>query len=598
MAINKRFLGLGFSFAATDKGLEKKLKGIQKALAGINEELDTMGKSSSSSSRAMSKMKQPKGSRPRQAASERVTRERAFHPKSDKTAEQANKLTDQQPKLTTKLFQDALDDLSKADTAFMDRLFSSFGNNKDLIEAFTRQSESLKVVLDENNNLTEESRKGLKRYADLFVQRQKSVDKSLGKISEKVRGVFLAISNYAKNLKGSVETFLRTMGVDLSGMIPQQITAAFGVIKTALAPILSLPKLFMKSAQEKLLSKSNEKLAAIDRQMAKLGRAIGSSKQDSVKKLLEKVVDNTQPQKKSLLDKLKDAFMKVFSSVGSVLGKLLSPLAGLMKGAGAIGGAIGKALPMLGSLFKGIAQIFTRFGGAALRVVSVVAVLGSALFGFSSGISEHWERLRESFGNLFDATKGLVAALWGLVSEKLSPLFGIVGKITDSILSGIQKIAPSLYEAGISTFAVLGAVLEDVGKLLVKLITAPFQTIASGWKNIGSLLGGLAADAADSLAKTAKAKTEELRAIPAQSAPIERNLSRTAAENSREQIDLMRRQVSVMEENNMWQRRMYEQGERPPVPPQVNVTLPRGRGVTPGAAEQEAVTRGMGGSGL
>jgi len=57
---NKRFLGLGFTFSATDRGLEKKLLGIQSALAGIADSLKTINSDAAGAGAAIGTIKTPR----------------------------------------------------------------------------------------------------------------------------------------------------------------------------------------------------------------------------------------------------------------------------------------------------------------------------------------------------------------------------------------------------------------------------------------------------------------------------------------------------------------------------------------------------------
>jgi len=57
---NKRFLGLGFTFSATDRGLEKKLLGIQGALSGIAESLGVINSEAASAGANLGSMKASK----------------------------------------------------------------------------------------------------------------------------------------------------------------------------------------------------------------------------------------------------------------------------------------------------------------------------------------------------------------------------------------------------------------------------------------------------------------------------------------------------------------------------------------------------------
>lgn len=68
---SKRFLGLGFTFSATDRGLEKKLLGIQGALAGISESLKSINSEADAASASLGSMKSPKKSSTLKSASSR-----------------------------------------------------------------------------------------------------------------------------------------------------------------------------------------------------------------------------------------------------------------------------------------------------------------------------------------------------------------------------------------------------------------------------------------------------------------------------------------------------------------------------------------------
>lgn len=57
---NKRFLGLGFTFSATDRGLEKKLLGIQSALSGIADSLKSINSDAQGAGAALGTMKAPR----------------------------------------------------------------------------------------------------------------------------------------------------------------------------------------------------------------------------------------------------------------------------------------------------------------------------------------------------------------------------------------------------------------------------------------------------------------------------------------------------------------------------------------------------------
>src|SRR6185295_5386148 len=57
---NKRFLGLGFTFSATDRGLEKKLLGIQSALSGIADSLKAINSDAEGVSTSIGSIKAPR----------------------------------------------------------------------------------------------------------------------------------------------------------------------------------------------------------------------------------------------------------------------------------------------------------------------------------------------------------------------------------------------------------------------------------------------------------------------------------------------------------------------------------------------------------
>jgi hypothetical protein len=286
---DKKFLGLGFTFTANDKGLQKKLQSISTLVSDISDGLsDVNGQfAKMSGPKNVTVKKKTIASRSKSVGMNccadlikigdsqyaalgqiqstlykmhSTLRTKSFGSGGKSPVPYMRLVKPIQPKSknVSGIFEDIEDSISNSSKDFIAEMTKSGFLGPKGIESFTKNISALSITLDEAGNFTKSTQRQLK---ELFIAAT-NADKSLFKITKHfyaLKAVFDPIVDYLGEIKSSGETFLKSLGIDIRSMVPEQFKAAFGLIKTIITgPFKLFSKIFglkKKSDETKRLDK-------------------------------------------------------------------------------------------------------------------------------------------------------------------------------------------------------------------------------------------------------------------------------------------------------------------------------------------------------
>lgn len=535
---NKRFLGLGFTFAAQDKGLLKTLKAVQGTLSSITESLNEINGVGKTASGTLGKIKM-RGSSKGQARA----------PK----AQPIKKDIDRKKATFAELTKESL--FSKDDAAFFTEIKKSL--NERGFKTFVQDFNSLNKDFDESKNLTSKFKQELAKYA---VAAFEATD-GTAKLQKSFKGFFKAFSTYAKDVGMKTKAFIETLGVDLSSIIPPQLTALGGLIGTLVSPIAKLGK----SLSQSLFPSKAEKL-----QRKLLSQIGGSGRgEETVFGKLKKLVEL---QSIPSGDKSKDGggFLGKVMGVFSGLGQGLMGLLGL-KSLGPILDKL-KTLPaLLGKGVTGLFKFATKLGPKALGPLAGVV---SAVTSLMSG-----ESLTKA------GSKGVGATIGGFIGGALGTALGPVGMIIGSTLGGVAgdflggKVGDFFDKGGGKELAKLPSMLSEAFSNFISYLGSLIKEIPNMAKNLFSDLSTKAGKGIKSFFGFDDNKKSEVDSVQRDyAAPADKKFIIESAEDphGEKQVTLMSQLVSETKRTNDLQTQMISALEKKNgVPAPVNTVAAR-----------------------
>lgn len=479
--MNKKFLGLGFTFTAQDRGLGKKLAEYSGHLQKMSESLEKINSGSFGGGGGG-------GGGTGQASATAAPNE---PPKVKVTPEKEQKTVS----------------MSEKTEAFFKKLKMEAG--KKIFGALTEDFDEKN--LDKNGNIEKKYMEKLLKNADAMVAAEKKM-KLFSVGVDNLRAGFAVLSEYLKGVGSAAMQLLESFGLNLSSMIPPQISKAFELVKAiAVKPLKALFGMG-KSVTDKLLTEQN----AISKKFKdELNQQIGNKTAPSVKDLLQKISDGP--------DQDQSALSKLFN-VKSILGNgLLAGVAtALVLGiknlfGGGLSGILGKVLQ---SKFTGIIvnagiriaavlsetlpSLFTRLVTTLTSPLTYLTVaIGIWVAGFIKGVSEKFDLIKMSFSNLWMGIKSLSKGIVDVGSVLLLKLMDLIpdpvknavgyafGVIVDAVV-GIGNVIKTAFTDAIKAFSdVFSLVIEKV-KTFAEFLSSP-STIAkkifSNAAGVGQLFG-------------------------------------------------------------------------------------------------------------
>jgi len=472
MAQNKRFLGLGFTFSATDKGLEKKLKNIKNLFQDINLSTGGMAKS-------IPKIK---------IDNVKVEKERARLSSSQNI--KTGIIRDEKPE-KEKIGKDNLKKATDIADAYTKALGDEFGPAYkkmafDIIKDGIESGRSIDSIIKRLKDGAEKSAESATKMSTQF------------KIIERVVGY---IRNWSKDVINRFETFLDTLGINLRDLFPKELTAAFGVLGALVRPLKDFASVIMS----KFIGDSDKKLQdKLTKKVSGVSSAIGEDKSKM----------NVQESLNALYDWFTTSSKSGKENDKGKLGKFAAGLAGIP-----IIGALIKYIPKLISAFTFLWEIVSG-AGTAIRTVfqtirsagagTLVAIyaISNAFMGFVSEIGNWKDSFISMFDGIFSLIKNIGEYIFTWIQVKLEPLSPIIDMVTASF----KFIGDIFYQFGKNFAKLVGMVWDITGSYAksaamdVKTATrelkmqkivpneSPIKTISNG---VGSFSKGVDSNTSD-----------------------------------------------------------------------------------------------------
>jgi len=522
---SKRFLGLGFTFAAQDKGLEKKLKSINSLFGEISRTTTMISRKSGKLFGMASEMQKGAGSlgiggggrggggggrviNPRPSHGQDPNQrkgpgvfmgERETHPRMVKASADNGKLLNEMAAMIAKSLEGYGPAFEK--------------DAKRIIDKAVKTGRSVGAVVSDLTNNAEKMAESATIMGNNF---------------KLIKMGFVYIKEWVKDIGNSVNNFMSTLGIDLREMIPKELTAAGGVLKSLARPLADFGKSLMSSLTKKGDQKVQDRLTG---KVGKITSAIGDSKSlPTLQKLLAMELDvmekaEEEQGKKSMFDKLK-GWLAGIPLIGPIL-------AGLLGGIGRLGSAIkwavdgaitlGKNLPgIAGWLLKFVKNIggyLTEFGGylkmAWNSVLEGLATAVESVFEFVGGIIEYISSIgvEDIMFGIYRAGTFVIDALGGMVefiAEVAIPVIALAGALTgfvteiwnykDTIIETVSVIGKLLgavfgyASAWVQTafaplISVVSGFITPIFQILGKAIMAVFDIFKGFGSNIGKIVG-------------------------------------------------------------------------------------------------------------
>jgi hypothetical protein len=504
---NKRFLGLGFTFAAIDKGLEKKLQSVHSHLSGISDALNNINKSGASSgmSSVGKMLPSPSGSTGTAPSATKSG-------KNDKSTGESKESENPFDTFRISTFLKGNKKVSKGTENFIKSLADlmiQFGATKDALTDFAK----MKVTIEkQSKELTEESVMDLFKSTSNFIKASSDVTSSIEGLAGSLKGV----REYIGEVKNSFLDFLSSVGFDLRSMIPKELMAFGGLAKSIFKPLTELPgKLFQgaqKTLADQLQARANEKLGKIignsglsNELLQKLSEQIGGSGtgQENLFAMAAQTATNTKPGEKS-----GGFFSKIFGMFGK-FGGIFSKLGSFLVGIPVLGplfSAMGTAISAIISPLKVFGSLVLSAGGQFARLLlpmanlllrltgigTILAVVGTALAGFSAGLYSAREGVLNFISGAFSFIQSigsyLAVVTKGIpfVEQLYAGISSLVSFIAN-IPSMIMSLFSNLFDASKSFGKILGESLGSVGKFLKDYSTKIDQEVIIKQKQLDAV---------------------------------------------------------------------------------------------------------------
>lgn len=544
---NKRFLGLGFTFTATDKGLEKKLSSVSSLLTDISDELDTVNKKFKSFGSAVPNRKKAQSQSARPAA-----RPQAQSRKRGGATRPSPMMQSFQPQTENKFSFDydlGMEKLGKESQKFVDNLAGKLGK-----QGFAFKESLIKesgLFTDQFGELTQESEKKLIGVALQYSKTTAAVLGDFKKLGKALQLIGATTLEYLSDVKDSFGNFLGSLGLHLNEIIPPQFMAFGKLLKTVIGgPLVGLFKGAKNLIKKPFAKKTEEQQGALEKDLkgtkifASVDKKLGkNTKSESLYAKTAELVDIEKEKKV-------EEKQGVLGKIGSMLKKLLMSPFTLIAGAASLLwkglSALFSPLKTLRAIFSGVSSFLEGPFGKALKgfgrgfgeLLAEVAVFGSAIYGFVKGIIA----TKEEWGEFFTGIGDIAKSVWGLMKSLFS---SATGGIFDSLLAA-NPVLDSFVTA-----------LKGVAEFLLNLPMLLLKTIASGFENIAGFLGigaGMAGKAMSAFSKTIDSVTATV-AKPADTTAKPDNRVQglrdgMAVQQQTDSLKSSEQQVSLMQENN------------------------------------------------
>jgi hypothetical protein len=496
---NKRFLGLGFTFSATDRGLEKKLLGIQKALSGISSALDAVNDNAISASNSINRLSKPKSplrkATPKTTKASEPAKRVLKKPGANGAGGEAKNWCDcpfalektqlrvlaNSGKLLTAIrsgkglvsgkrpgqsseaapekkasdlligaYQDLKSRLNKDSTDFFEGLqksvFDVYG--KDIGRQFQKALNETKIAVDKNGKVIDRSIDKVMDLSDAFAKASADSHKFV-KSFTKIQQAFEALKDYFGKVKAASDRFFQSIGVDFSRMIPEQFKAVYGVLDAViLSPIKKGLSAIGKSIFGRFKKTKTEDLQ--EKQLKVMGTSM--SKNETLQAYLSRIADNTKPEKKAgIFDNLKSMISGPLGMVAGALSFLFETLVPII----AIGSAV---VGLFEGLYEAISPNIGVFKDLFSHIVDFGAALGSYISGlFSKIIPDSWKKM---FSDIADTISGWFKSVTSNVTSDIGQMF--VGMFTD-LIALLKQIVTDPFGAAKKIFY---DSFKDLGKII------------------------------------------------------------------------------------------------------------------------------------
>ncbi len=592
MAINKRFLGLGFTFAATDKGLEKKLKGVRSELEGIQKALDGVSQAAMGSKKSMSKMMVGGKSRVTAKGMAQYPRKQAERPIKPRHPK-ANDIGAKEKSPAQVVFGDVVDGLRKTNTQFFTDIQNALEPMPGLAKTWTESLDNLYVQIDKDGKLTEKSQ-------SLIASQMQSIaagSTDIGKLSKnyhKLFEVFRTAKDYIKSVTSAFDNFLVSLGVDLSGLVPPQLKAFGSLVKTALiVPLLGIGKGLLGKARQSAQKNTNKRLIDIRKNLTEMRASISGAGNKTIVTQLQRIEENTrQKDKKGIFDKITDMLSGALGGIGALfsgvgVGSLMKVLPGVVGMLGRFSVYLAAAVVIFTALkgaWDGLSPYFSEIGENLKATGKALASIGSKLLNWGGKMFSDYiaSPLSDLFGKVADIMPQGIKDAFGALKEMITGTFSEVSNFfiagAKSIFSGIANIvSPEIREMFSSIFRDLVNILKNPMNIL--------SVIGKGYKAIGSVVGSAARDATKTIRNEVQAIDRTIPNIPT------RDYSALPSRES-ETKALMQRMAAAQEESNQILNRISAKDTKPivNVTPKFNIKSANGAKVE----QEEIAARGHG----
>lgn len=537
---DKKFLGLGFTFTANDKGLQKKLQSISTLVSDISDGLSdvngqfakmsgpknltvkkktTTSKSSSKSGGGMNccsdlvKIGNLQNFYLGQVqksinAMHSTLRNRSFGGGTARAAPHLKLVKPITPATSpiSGVFEDIENKISKNAKDFLESIEKSGVLGKKGIESFRKNLADLSIRLDEAGNFSGSTERRIKE----LILAATNADKTLEKTNKNLyafKFVLGAIGDYLDEIKSSGDAFLKSIGLDFAKIIPEQFKAAGKFAATLISgPFKFVSKLlgFKKKSEE---VKELERIKTV---LNKLSGRVGGpgTRTKNLYSELTGIDENTKPKDKAqgFFGKIKDFLASLFEGLGAAALFLLGPL----KWVGKAFGLIGDALKFVLSPFKNLAKFLPDFASGLGRMIARFTEIAAAIYVFSaaisgaiSGFTSTWPLLKEGLQDFWKGIKDISGAIIGWLES-----FTVVKKAVDLLGDGLMvlwKVIRSGWEALTGLFTGwTGQALSGLGKGLSSLAENINKTQTPGTPSNVIPFPDKSDDLRDSLLKTSK----------------------------------------------------------------------------------------------
>lgn len=478
---NKRFLGLGFTFAAQDNGLEKKLVRIAALM-------DRIGKSASS-------VNGLGGSSGGGSSSYAAASSRSSGSSGGSSGSRKSSGTYSKPMAP------------KDDIGTLHQIIKKYTNalGNDVGAAYKSDMEKLVKKSIGEGRATDRIVTDLTKNAEGFSKSATPLAKNF-KIMQRVFGY---ISNWISSIGSSIGNLLGTIGINLHDIVPKEFTAAMGVLKSALAPLGHGAKNLVSKATGGLLKKDQDKVAS---RVDKVTQAIGDSKSlPTIQKALAELVGfeeaKSSPDIKSPFSKFNKWLAELpligplLSGLSSSIGKVFSSI--LAFGSGLIG-AVVYIKTWVQSLTGWMKAIDVGAGDILVswaRLAGEILFLGLAAYGFGKELFNSIDSIKNFGGALLNLGGVFIdyVKTWWMTStspfvagikENLTPAFTFLASVATELTDCLK----GLFDAVMWVISKLNPV--SLGQNIAKMVALSFD--------FGSLLS-------DTVANGLAASTQQMK---------------------------------------------------------------------------------------